>query len=59
MLVGSFYKKYVKLLPIDQVPLAIRNDPKFYLYFKNCRGAIDGSQFNSWVAEEATVRCRN
>jgi len=30
MLVGSFYHKYVRLLPLDQVPLAIRNDPKLY-----------------------------
>ncbi|KAF8799767.1 hypothetical protein BYT27DRAFT_7071190, partial [Phlegmacium glaucopus] len=46
MLVGSFYRKYVKLLPVDQVPLAIRSDSKFYPYFKDCRGTIDGSQFN-------------
>ena len=59
MLVGSFYRKYVRFLPLDQVPLDIRNDPKLYPYFKDCRGAIDGSQFNSWVQDEATVRCRN
>lgn len=59
MLVGPFYRKYVKLLPLDQVPFAIQSNTKFYPYFKNCRGAIDGSQFNSWVQEEATVRCRN
>ena len=59
MLVGSFYRKYVRFLPLDQVPLAIRNDPKLYPYFKDCCGAIDGSQFNSWVQDEATVRCHN
>lgn len=59
MLVGSFYRKYVQLLPIAQVPHAIWNDSKLYPYFKDCRGAIDGSQFNSWVEDEATIRCRN
>ena len=59
MLIGSFYRKYVKLLPLDQVPFAICSNPKFYPYFKNCRGARDGSQFNSWVQEEATVQCHN
>ena len=59
MLIGSFYRKHVKLLPIDRVPSAILNNPKFFPYFKDCRGAIDGSQFHSWVQEEATVRCRN
>ncbi|KAF8171128.1 hypothetical protein BJ912DRAFT_832054, partial [Pholiota molesta] len=48
MLVGSFYRKYVKLLPMDNVPPHILNEPKFYPYFKDSRGAIDGSQFNSW-----------
>jgi hypothetical protein len=59
MLVGSFYCKYVKLLPMDNVPPHILNEPKFYPYFKDSSGAIDGSQFNSWVAEEATVHSRN
>ena len=59
MLVGSFYHKYVRFLPLDQVPLAICNDPKLYPYFKDCRGVIDGSQFNSWVQDEATVHCCN
>ena len=59
MLVVSFYCKCVRFLPLDQVPLAICNDPKLYPYFKDCHGAIDGSQFNSWVQDEATVCCCN
>jgi hypothetical protein len=59
MLVGSFYQKYVKLLPVDEIPFGIRDNPKFFPYFEFCRGSIDGSHFDSWVASEATVRSRN
>ena len=59
MLVGSFYRKYVKLLPEDEVPPQILQNPKFYPYFEHCRGAIDGSHFNSWVHQEAVIRNRN
>ncbi len=38
----SLYKKSVNL-PGPEVPAAIRNNPKFYPFFKGCVGAIDGS----------------
>ncbi|CAK5278565.1 unnamed protein product [Mycena citricolor] len=53
-LVGTFYKKYVDL-PLDQTPPEVKSNPKFYPYFCNCRGAIDGSHFCTWIAAEAAA----
>ncbi|KAJ7652319.1 hypothetical protein B0H17DRAFT_887275, partial [Mycena rosella] len=47
MLVGSFYQKHVHL-PLDETPIEIRENPKFYPYFRNCCGAIDGLYFHAW-----------
>jgi len=52
-LVGSFYKKYVKPLSANETPPEIKGNPKLYPYFKDCRGAIDGSHFDAWVHKEA------
>ncbi|CAK5270801.1 unnamed protein product [Mycena citricolor] len=57
-LVGAFYKKYVHL-PLDQTTPEVKSNPKFYPYFRNCRGAIDGSHFYAWVAAEAAPQYRN
>ena len=58
-LVGSFYKKYVKPLPANETPPEIKGNPKLYPYFKDCRGAIDGSHFDAWVHEESIPCYRN
>ncbi|KAJ7703619.1 hypothetical protein B0H17DRAFT_888348, partial [Mycena rosella] len=47
MLLGFFYKKHVHL-PADETPAEIKNNPKLYSYFRNARGAIDGSHFHAW-----------
>ena len=39
----TFHNRYVKLLPAEQTPPEIQNDPKLYQFFKDCRGAIDGT----------------
>lgn len=49
----------MKPLPVDEIPAKIRENPKFTPYFDQCRGAMDGSHFHSWVREEATIRYRN
>lgn len=59
MLIGSFYWKYVTQLPSSEMPTKILHNPKFFPYFKNCRGCIDGSHIKSWVPEEAAIRYRN
>ncbi|KAJ7083291.1 hypothetical protein B0H15DRAFT_753796, partial [Mycena belliarum] len=47
MLVGSFYQKHVHLPP-DETPIEIKQNSKLYPYFRNARGAIDGSHFHAW-----------
>ena len=58
MLVGPFYKKYLHLPP-DETPPEIKGNSKLYPYFRNCRGAIDGSHFHAWVLSECMARYRN
>ncbi|KAJ6593744.1 hypothetical protein B0H19DRAFT_887844, partial [Mycena capillaripes] len=45
--VGSFYQKHVHL-PADETPPEIKDNPKLYPYFRNARGAINGSHFHAW-----------
>ena len=43
-----FYSKYVQLPGADsQVLPQIRNNPKFWPYFKDALGVLDGSHFAS------------
>ena len=43
-----FYTKYVKLPTADDpVMHEIRNNPKFWPYFKDALGALDGSHIHS------------
>ncbi|KAJ7624770.1 hypothetical protein FB45DRAFT_680123, partial [Roridomyces roridus] len=46
-LTGSFYTKHVHLPP-DSTPPEVKASGKFYPYFRNARGAIDGSHFHAW-----------
>ena len=55
----TFYNCYVKLPPTDQTPPEIRDDPKLYPFFKDCRGAIDGTHIEAFVPDEAMARYRN
>ncbi|KAJ3791629.1 hypothetical protein GGU11DRAFT_645558, partial [Lentinula aff. detonsa] len=45
-IVGKFYKKWVPF-PQNEVPAPIRDEPKFFPYFKDAIGAIDGSHFHA------------
>ncbi|KZV70863.1 hypothetical protein PENSPDRAFT_551914, partial [Peniophora sp. CONT] len=40
----EFYARHV-FFPPDECPPEIRNNPKFWPYFKDCRGTTDGSHF--------------
>lgn len=55
----TFYNRYVKLPSADQTPPEIRDDPKLYPFFKDCRGAIDGTHIEAFVPDEAMARYRN
>ena len=56
----NFYAVYIKL-PNENTPLSpfIRDNPKFYPFFKDCDGALDGTHINAHVPEESTARYRN
>lgn len=57
-LVGQFYLKWVPL-PLNAVPPKILHNPKFFPYFKDCLGAIDGSHFHARVLVDDMARFRN
>lgn len=59
MLVSKeFYGHYVRL-PLDLVPPEIQNNPRFFPFFKNCRGAVDGSLLNAFVSKVDMARYRS
>ncbi|KAJ7051092.1 hypothetical protein C8F01DRAFT_1343057, partial [Mycena amicta] len=45
-LTGSFYTKHLHLPP-NSTPPEVKESGKFYPYFRECRGAIDGSHFHA------------
>lgn len=60
MLVSStFYNRYVKLPPAEQTPPEIRDNPKWYPFFKSVRAAIDGTQIDAFVPDDLVARFRN
>lgn len=51
MLVSKqFYRAYVKLPPNDVTPAEIIQNTRFYPFFKDCRGAVDGSLLDAFVS---------
>ncbi|KAJ7060271.1 hypothetical protein C8F01DRAFT_935379, partial [Mycena amicta] len=57
---GSFYNKYVTL-PTSRDPPAryLADNPKFWPFFKNCIGALDGSHIACSSREEDRGNTRN
>ncbi|KIK75227.1 hypothetical protein PAXRUDRAFT_75676, partial [Paxillus rubicundulus Ve08.2h10] len=51
LVTAPIYPKYVKL-PKDVTPPQITEKPKLFPFFKECRGAIDGSHITVYVPEE-------
>jgi hypothetical protein len=49
---GPFYNHYVKLPPKDQTPPEIRDNPKLYPFFMDCRGVIDGTHIDVFVLDD-------
>lgn len=52
------YQHFVHL-PEDITPLEIRTNPKLYPYFKDARGATDGSHFDAFVPESDAAQYCN
>lgn len=47
----QFYTRYVKLPLNNATPPEILNEPKFFPFFKDCLGAIDGSHLDAFVPQ--------
>ncbi|KAF3788920.1 hypothetical protein EJ110_NYTH05917 [Nymphaea thermarum] len=43
----------------DEVPASIRHSKRFFPYFENCLGAIDGTHIPAWVLASDQARYRN
>lgn len=49
----------MKLPPSDQTPPEIRRNPRFYPFFKDVLGAIDGTHIDAFIDESDIARFRN
>lgn len=58
ILTGKFYDKYVHK-PTNETPKKIRENDKWYPYFKHCRGATDGVHVLAYVREDDIFRYRD
>jgi hypothetical protein len=55
---NTFYEKYVHD-PANETPDHIRNNPKWYPFFKYCRGAVNGVHVLAYALEQHILRYRN
>lgn len=53
---NRFYNRYVKIPLHDHTPPEIRYNPKLYPFFKDCRGAVDGTHIHAFVPDDAIPR---
>uniref|UniRef100_A0A2N9FH55 Uncharacterized protein n=1 Tax=Fagus sylvatica TaxID=28930 RepID=A0A2N9FH55_FAGSY len=44
--------------PLTEIPIHIRDKPKYYPYFKDCVGAIDGTHISAWVPSQLQIPYR-
>jgi hypothetical protein len=51
--------KYIKLYENDDIPTAISSNDKFYTFFDNCIGALDGTHISAKVPESEQAAFRN
>jgi hypothetical protein len=58
LVLKSFYSSFVKL-PRNEIPIEIRDNPKFFPFFKDCLGAVDGSLLDAFVPDDAMARYRS
>ena len=55
----EFYYRYVSLPPPDVIPPEICDNPRFYPFFKDCRGAVDGSLLDAFVSQNDMAQYRS
>ena len=60
MLVSKEFSSAYVQLPPNKVPHEICDNPKFFPYFSECRGALDGTLLHAFVSkfDMARYRCR-
>lgn len=51
----SIYLEVVRELEYNTVPERITKNPKFYLYFKDCVGALNSSYIKAYVVRETKL----
>lgn len=59
IIAAPFYTRLVKLPDGSRIPPEINNNSKFFPFFKDCIGAIDGTHIHAFVPEEDLPRYRN
>lgn len=59
MVSKRFYNRHVKLPLHDRTPPEICYNPKLYPFFKDCRGAVDGTHVHAFVPDDAIPHYRN
>jgi hypothetical protein len=50
---------YIRLPSADEIPTTIASNPKFYLFFSNCIGALDGTHIAAKVPAPEAAAFRN
>src|SRR5436190_23940926 len=48
--------EYIKFPDSNEIPMAITNNSKFYNFFNNCIGALDGTHIQARVSRESGCR---
>ena len=51
--------KYIKLYENDDIPTAISSNDKFYTFFDDCIGALDGTHISAKIPESEQAAFRN
>ncbi|KIN99451.1 hypothetical protein M404DRAFT_103300, partial [Pisolithus tinctorius Marx 270] len=59
LLLSPFYSTYVKMSGADDIQPKIRGDKRFWLYFKDVIGVLDGSHIHAALASEDWVVYQN
>lgn len=57
--VNLLVPEYIKLPSASVIPVSITSNPKFYSYFNDCIGALDGTHVVAKVPTESTAAFRN
>src|SRR5436190_9934000 len=57
--VNRLVPKYIKLPSTSKTCVSITSNPKFYTYFNDCIGALDGTHIAAKVPNEDTAAYRN